>query len=68
MPKFPIDAPIRKIIRAFERLGFQLVREGNHISMARENPFMCGSRARKKVCRSGSSYLFEFLSNGENRD
>ena len=37
MAKFPVDAPIRDVIRAFERLGFVLVREGNHISMAREN-------------------------------
>jgi predicted RNA binding protein YcfA (HicA-like mRNA interferase family) len=36
--KFPIDAPIRDVIRAFERLGFVLVREGNHISMERTNP------------------------------
>jgi len=36
--KFPVDAPIRDTIRAFERLGFVLVREGNHISMARPNP------------------------------
>ena len=38
MAKFPIDAPIRDVIRAFERLGFVLVREGNHISMDRTNP------------------------------
>ena len=37
MPKFPPDAPIRNVIRALERLGFRLVREGNHIAMAREN-------------------------------
>lgn len=37
MAKFPVDAPVRDVIRAFERLGFVLVREGNHISMAREN-------------------------------
>jgi len=35
--KFPVDASIRDVIRAFERLGFVLVREGNHISMARAN-------------------------------
>ncbi len=38
MPKFPVDVPIRKVIRVFERLGFSLVRKGNHISMVRENP------------------------------
>jgi len=38
MSKFPVDAPIREVIRALERLGFQLVREGNHIAMVRETP------------------------------
>jgi predicted RNA binding protein YcfA (HicA-like mRNA interferase family) len=38
MPKFPVDAPIREVIRALERLGFTTVREGNHIAMVRENP------------------------------
>ena len=37
MAKFPVDAPIRDVIRALERLGFVLVREGNHVSMARVN-------------------------------
>ena len=37
MPKFPVDAPIRKVISTLERLGFKLVREGSHISMLREN-------------------------------
>ena len=38
MPKFPVDAPIRKVIATLERLGFSLVREEAHISMLRENP------------------------------
>ena len=38
MPKFPVDAPKAKVIKAFERLRFQLMREGNHISMSRDNP------------------------------
>jgi len=38
MPKFPADAPIGEVIKTFQRLGFRLIREGNHISMQRENP------------------------------
>ena len=37
MTKFPVDAPLRKVIGALEILGFRLVREGNHIAMARDN-------------------------------
>ena len=36
--KFPRDAPKRKVIKAFEILGFKVVRVGKHISMIRENP------------------------------
>ncbi len=30
MAKFPVDARIEDVIKALERLGFRLVREGNH--------------------------------------
>ncbi len=37
MQKFPVDVPKRRVMKAFEALGFRLVREGAHIAMAREN-------------------------------
>ena len=38
MAKFPVDAPKQKVIKALGFLGFQIVREREHISMLRENP------------------------------
>ena len=38
MSHFPVDAPLPKVIKALESLGFRIVREGNHIAMLRENP------------------------------
>ena len=37
MGRFPVDVPKRKVLKAFEALGFRLVREGNHIAMERGN-------------------------------
>lgn len=36
--KFPVDAPRDKVLRALKKLGFRIIREGTHISMARDNP------------------------------
>jgi len=38
MAQFPADAPVGKVMKALERLGFTVVREGNHIAMIKENP------------------------------
>jgi len=38
MPKFPVDAPRRRVIRTLELLGFTVVRRGNHVAMIRHNP------------------------------
>ena len=38
MTHFPVDAPKMKVIKAFELLGFSLVREREHIALIRENP------------------------------
>ncbi len=37
MPKFPVDAPKRKVLMALESLGFEIVREKEHIAMLRQN-------------------------------
>ena len=37
MPKFPVDAPKSKVLKALGQLGFALVREREHISMVRQN-------------------------------
>ena len=37
MPKFPVDAPRDRVLRALQRLGFELIREGNHFALARTN-------------------------------
>jgi predicted RNA binding protein YcfA (HicA-like mRNA interferase family) len=35
--KFPVDAPRNRVIKTLQALGFQIVREREHISMRRAN-------------------------------
>ena len=37
MPRFPVDAPRERVLKALAILGFGLVREGNHLALEREN-------------------------------
>jgi predicted RNA binding protein YcfA (HicA-like mRNA interferase family) len=38
MAKWPVDASRERVIKALQRLGFELVREREHIAMVRQNP------------------------------
>ena len=37
MPKFPVDAPKERVLRALQLLGFAPVREAEHIALRRTN-------------------------------
>ncbi|PWB43824.1 MAG: hypothetical protein C3F10_10345 [Dehalococcoidia bacterium] len=38
VPRFPVDAPQQRVLRAFAQLGFVVVRHREHISLMRERP------------------------------
>ena len=38
MPNFPVDASKAQVVRTFEKRGFRMVREREHIAMIRANP------------------------------
>ncbi len=66
MRRFPVDVPRSQAIKTLERLGFRVIREGNHISMMREN--LDGSRTPLTMpnhCRiKGSIYAAFVISQG----
>ena len=42
MSKFPVDAPIDRVLRALGELGFVVARQGSHVSLVKNN--LDGSR------------------------
>jgi hypothetical protein len=59
MPKFPKDAPKAHVVSALEALGFQIVREREHIAMVRENTDGTKTPLTLPNTRRSSLRLFE---------
>ena len=73
MAKFPVDAPRPRVVKALGQLGFEIVREREHIAMVRRNadgtrtpltlpnhPHLKGSTLRT-ICTQAGIAREEFL-------